>query len=48
MSYEILLKRFNKLKLANETLIDKNMELYKQVKELIKENNELKRKLQKS
>ena len=40
--------KMNFLKQANETLINKNFKLYKQVKDLIKENNELKGKLQKS
>lgn len=48
MSYETLKKRYDDLKQANENLINENFKLYKQVKNLIKENNELKRKLQKS
>lgn len=47
ISYETLQKRYKYLKQANENLINENFKLYKQVKDLIKENNELKRKLQK-
>ena len=48
MSYETHKKRYGDLKQANNNLINKNIKLYKQVKDLMKENNELKRKLQKS
>lgn len=48
MSYETLKKRYDDLKQANETLINENFKLYKQVKDLMKENNELKCKLQKT